>query len=263
MAAPDVRFCGEVRPGTRSPNVIGYKHALARAGYMKWPTGHHHFTDYCGANMARAIVRYKKDHKLDNVAVIGPIMHERLERTHAKVKRKEWAFDSFSISLMAAYYKSIHISPDVKIRRAIIEAARYWYIHRDQIVYSQSRPMIMAKPPTIIYKMDCSWYATTCHYAGGAPDPNRRGYDHQGYTGTLIHGGRRCSYSELKPGDLIFYGYTYRSSPAFNYGDPTHVAVFEGHQTDAVYSMGSSVGPSHYSAHYRSVNCYVTYDVTP
>lgn len=261
--APNVAFCGEVRPGTKGPHVIAYKHALGRSGYLKWPKANQHFTDYCGPHMAQAILRYKKAHKLDSVAVIGPIMHERLERTHRKAYAGEWAFDQFAISTMAAYYKSTHESPEIKIRREIVSAARYWYTVRDQINYAQIRPYPHTKPPGIPNPIDCSAFSTLCYYAAEAKDPNDRHYDGEGYTGTLLRVGRRCSYSELKPGDLVFYGYTYIPSPAFNYGDPTHVAVFEGHDTDAVYSMGSSMGPLHIPVHYRTVNCYVTYDVTP
>jgi hypothetical protein len=261
--APNVLFCGEVRPGTRGPHVVAYKHALGRTGYLKWPKSNQHFTDYCGPHMIHAILGYKDHHKLDNVPMIGRVMHERLERTHRRASKTEWAFDAYAINTMAAYYKSTHESPEHKIRREIVAAARYWYTVRSQINYDQLRPYPHLKPPNIPHLIDCSAYATLCYYSAEAKDPNGRGYDGQGYTGTLLRYGRRCTYSELQPGDLIFYGYTTSPSPAFNYGDPTHVAVFEGHDTDAVYSMGSSIGPLHLPAHYRSVNCYVTYDVTP
>ena len=51
---------------------------------------------------------------------------------------------------------------------------------------------------------DCSSHATGAYFWAGAPDPNHRGYDGYGYTGTLID--NPPASSPYKVGDLAIYG---------------------------------------------------------
>ena len=66
------------------------------------------------------------------------------------------------------------------------------------------------------------------------------GYNGFGYTGTLINHGTRVSASNLRLGDLVFYG---------RYGI-THVAIYVGF--GRVVSHGSESGPLLLSTYYRS-----------
>ena len=88
---------------------------------------------------------------------------------------------------------------------------------------------------------DCSSFATLVFKDAGCPDPNGRGYDGYGYTGSLWPRGTRC---DPKPGALAFYG-----GSGGNANDTTHVAVCDTAST--VISFGSTP-MSKYSTRYRS-----------
>ena len=257
MTAPNVKFSREIREGTRGNDVLGYKRALSRArpDLYKWDK----FSDYAGPFFLDAVVKWKKDVGLPHNRVLGQLAHEKLEKTHCKDRPTEWAFDATAIALLDTYYKDTHTSPEDRVRQAMVSAGFYWYSKKWEIAYSQFRPFWLGKPPMTPSRLDCSAFYTVCSYAGGAPDPNARGYDHQGYTGTLMSTGHRVnSVNELKPGDAIFYGYTTSSSPAFPYGAPTHVAMYVG--KGDVLSMGHY--PMTYVPYnYRSVNHFRSYKV--
>lgn len=55
---------------------------------------------------------------------------------------------------------------------------------------------------------DCSAAVTLWYNFAGAPDPNGLGYDHEGYTGTLLASGngRVVSRALARPGDIVVYG---------------------------------------------------------
>jgi cell wall-associated NlpC family hydrolase len=96
------------------------------------------------------------------------------------------------------------------------------------------------RPPAVPRWEDCSSFATWLYWLADAPDPNGRGYDGFGYTGTLCRQGRRVSILELQPGDLVFYG---RGAP---WG---HVAIYVG--GGKVVSHGSEGGPYLLPVRYR------------
>jgi cell wall-associated NlpC family hydrolase len=53
---------------------------------------------------------------------------------------------------------------------------------------------------------DCSGFATLCYYLGGAPDPNGRGYDGYGWTGSLLEGMENVDRHAVLAGDLVVWG---------------------------------------------------------
>jgi hypothetical protein len=244
MAAPNVKLPREIRQGMRGTDVIGHKRAISRARpdlYAWVPSASGGFTDLAGEFFMDAVVAWKKSKGLGTGRVLGGRAHEVLERTHRKGFPDEWAFDQRAIDLCQQYYDAVNTTPEERVRHAIVAAAAYWYTKRASISYSQFRPMALGKPPWSPSRWDCSGFATACHYAGGAPDPNGRFYDHLGYTGPLQdHGQRVGSVAQLKPGDLIFYGHSV-AKPGFNAGDPTHVAVYAGFISGRhmVYTLGS------------------------
>lgn len=264
-AAPDVKFMREIRQGMIGKDVLAHKRALSRArpDLYPWPGKGKGFTPLAGDLFMDAIVKYKKAHRLGTARVLGGVCHESLERQHRKGHSTEWAFDALAIQLAKEYWDEHHISPETRVRNAIVQAGFFWYAHRAAIAYSQYRPFQQGKPPWVPYHWDCSAFTTNCHYAGGAPNPNGRPWDHLGYTGTLMSRGVRVgSVNNLKPGDMIFYGFA-RQSDAFPAGSPTHVALYVGvvNGSHMVLSMGSY--PMKYIAYnYRhDVNHYRTYRV--
>lgn len=251
--APNVRFCRPLTLGVRGGDVVAHKRALSRNSPKLYPW--QEFSDYYGPVFEHAVSIYQKAHAIPPTGKIGSTTHEALERSRNAAK-DAWAFDATAIAEAKAFCLEFAKTPEQRVREAIVEAAFYWYSHRGQILYSQRRPFQLGKPPWVPAREDCSGFATICHFAGGAPDPNGRDYDGQGYTGTLMSRGVRVEHiGDLAPGDLIFYGYTTRSSPAFPVGSPTHVAVYVG----VVAGQHSVISNGHYPMGlypwgYRGVN---------
>jgi hypothetical protein len=92
----------------------------------------------------------------------------------------------------------------------------------------------------INFDEDCSSAYTGCCWIAGIPDPNGRGYDGYGFTGTMIRNGRRVDTPQ--PADAVFYGRDRN-------GNPTHVAMYVG--GGKVISHGSSAGPLLLDIRYR------------
>jgi hypothetical protein len=112
--------------------------------------------------------------------------------------------------------------------------------------YLQERPMRhLGVPPAQGASTDCSGHATSAYYWAGAPDPNHRGYDGYGYTGTLISNPQTVA--PYAVGDLALYG----QSTA----ETTHVCTcyVAGDAASSCWcSHGSETGPSSCTLHYRS-----------
>jgi hypothetical protein len=260
-APPDVEFARDIRQGTRGKDVVAHKRALSRArpDLYRWAQ----FNDLAAGDFLDAVVAWKQSVGLDPTRVVGRRAHETLEQTRAKNKPDEWAFDSLAVRLAREYWTQVTTTPEQRVRDAIVEAALFWYGQRDRIAYVQSRPFEFGTPPWVPSKWDCSAFVTACYKAGGAPDPNGRNYDGNGYTGTLMSQGSRVgSIVELKPGDLIFYGSTTTASPAFKVGDPTHVALFVGMQKGVPSVVSNGSHPMGlYRFDYRGINHLRHYQV--
>jgi hypothetical protein len=231
------------------------------------------FTPTWGENARRATHDFQKAKKIP-LAGFGPRTFEALRTTHRKGSKTDWAFDDYAVELEREEYAKLHVNPEVKIRNGIIQMARYLYAWRFYYGYDMVRPFPLLTLGSQIagkrYRWDCSGNLIICHYAGGAKNPNVVGGRRltwaaggEGYTGSLMAGGRKCNRGELKPGDAVMYGFTRRPNAAFAYGDPTHVAIWEGDGYGNVFTFGSY--PDHHcNYNYRTdINCYVTFDVTP
>lgn len=122
------------------------------------------------------------------------------------------------------------------IRAQIVQTARWGVAHSADIHYAEVRPIpVQIRPESLPFTTDCSGFATLCYLWGGARDPNGRGYDGTGFTGTLLTHGRRIRrLAYAQPGDLIIYG------PA-----PGHhvVIVVEKGRDPLVVSHGNEAGP--------------------
>lgn len=262
MSRPNVSYCRLLSLGVRGNDVIGYKRALSRAAPQMYKWGQ--FTDYFGPEFRNALVAYQRSFGLEADGRIGPRTCAQLAGDKRRGFPDEWAFDATAMKLVNDFCIKHLSNPDERIRSAIVSAGLYWYAHRYEISYSQTRPFRMCKPPYVPSTWDCSAFATNCHYAAGAPNPNGREYDGQGYTGTLMSTGVKVpSVSDLEVGDLIFYGYSGGSGPAFRPGDPTHVAVYAG----LIKGVRSVISNGHhpmgiYAYNYRhDINHYRSYDV--
>lgn len=261
--AVDVPFSRNITLGTIGNDVVGYKIGISRFAPDLYPWPKKGFTPYAGDIFVggKDSAVFKVQARLGikpKTGIIGPKTHVALEKAVCKRRPKEPAFNIRAQFLLEDFYERTHISPEERMRRDMLEAMQYWYGHKWSIQYSQHRPFTVCRVPTVPSRWDCSAFATNVHTSVGAPNPNKRLNDGQGYTGTLMNAGERCNYSDLEIGDLIFYGYTTRSSPAFPIGSPTHVAPFAG--GGRVYSLGS-FPMGFYDYDYRGINHFRHYEV--
>ena len=151
------------------------------------------------------------------------------------------SLDAFGHSLLDKVRKQLQ-EPTGK-RQQIVHAAFVGYTNRDRITYTMKGERMQGvrdkiHPPQFPTTEDCSSFATWCYFVADAPDPNGRGFDGQGYTGTMI--GHGTEVKEAKPGDLIFYGHSH--------GDINHVTVYVGN--GKVISHGQDSGPMLYPMNY-------------
>jgi len=253
---PNVAFCRPLVPGKKGKDVIAHKRAISRAAPDLYPWLGDKFTPFYGERFEEAVKKYQRRVGIKPASGdIGKATHELLENKRAKNKPSEYAFDPYSRRIAAEFCEEF-----VKTsREEVVDAGFYWYSKRFSIDYSQWRPYQKGVPLWFPDRWDCSGFVTVCYYAGGVNDPNGRGYDGLGYTGTLMSRGERVSKSQMKPADLIFYGFNRTPRPGFGWGAPTHVAMYVGN--DMVLSLGSSP-MGHYRYDYRSdINHFRTYSI--
>lgn len=252
--APNVPFARKMRPGDSGRDVIAHKRAISRAFPELYPWPKRGFSLLYGDIFSNAVKGSCLVMGITPRRTIDLEYHEHLERRHKRRDETEWAFDQYAIKLAKDYFDAYNKRT---LRQQIVEAGFFWYKHRLTIKYDQFRPYQKCKPPQVPTMWDCSGFVTNCYYGGGASDPNGRDFDGAGYTGTLLSHGKKISVIQLKPGDLILYGYS-RGKPGFPVGSPTHVSLFVGE--GRVLSLGS-YPMGYYEYTYRSdLNCCVTYD---
>ena len=93
-------------------------------------------------------------------------------------------------------------------RNAIVEWAKWAHDNKAHFNYTEGPERMSAigvYPPKFPINADCSAFVTWCYWIAGAPDPNGLHYDHEGYTGTLLHG-LEIPRDQVQPGDVIVYG---------------------------------------------------------
>lgn len=183
MAAtrPAVVFPRAMHEGTQGLDVVAAKRALSRAGYIKWPAKGKTFSPFYGPFMQEALHAFAAKTGHDASKGYTKTLHDELRGTHAKAKPTEWAFDQLAVSLEAQEFELLAVTPEQRVRAAIVAAGWFWYQHRASIGYAETRPFQLGRPPFVPSRLDCSAYVTVCHYAGGAPNPNGRAWDGLGY----------------------------------------------------------------------------------
>jgi hypothetical protein len=114
--------------------------------------------------------------------------------------------------LPAAYRARRHargygISKAETQREAIVKYALWAAHHEREIHYAQVRPMDhLRKIEVLPWWADCSEFVTTIYKWANAEDPNRRGYDGEGWTGTLLENGIYIPVFQAKPADVAIWG---------------------------------------------------------
>jgi peptidoglycan hydrolase-like protein with peptidoglycan-binding domain len=261
MPAPDVELCRTIRIGSKGRDIIAVKRALSRAGFMQWGG----FTPMWGPHAVRACKAFQKANGLEESGNYGEQTHAALLKAKRKDSETEFAWDAYGAKILHDFCDA---DDETKVRLAIQQAAFFWNQNRTSIHYLQVRPFPLVVPPELPQNIDCSGFVTAVHHAAGSLNPNflaggRMPWNGQGYTGTLLNGGRRTdSIKEMQPGDAVFYGSTKTASAAFPVGAPTHVALYVG--DGYVMTHGNEDGPEHVPYNYWSqINTYRIYDVVP
>ena len=90
------------------------------------------------------------------------------------------------------------------LRQKIVTAARWGIANEPRIHYGEVRPIPLGR--TLPLTTDCSGFVTVCYYLAGAPDPNGRGYDGSGYTGTMLGHLPPIGAADARRGDLVVWG---------------------------------------------------------
>ena len=93
-------------------------------------------------------------------------------------------------------------------RRAMVANCRWAVGHRDRFRYEQVRPIPVGATrdgdePIIT---DCSGFVTLMARWSGLADPNGRGYNGEGWTGTLLEHLSVVGFTRTQPGDLAVFG---------------------------------------------------------
>ena len=89
-------------------------------------------------------------------------------------------------------------------RRKIVAAARWGIANEPRIHYGEVRPIPFGR--TLPLTTDCSGFVTVCYFLAGAPDPNGRGYDGGGWTGTLLERMENVDRRAVEAGDVVVWG---------------------------------------------------------
>jgi hypothetical protein len=129
-----------------------------------------------------------------------------------------WGFGDDRAKAMA---RRALVSPNDVIRQHIRSWGEWFVQNRSRISYAQVRPY--PKTAALPLRTDCSGSATMILYLSKCPnDPHGRGWDGQGFTGTMYQRGTRVPVSsKLLPGDCLFYGNQ-------GGGVPSHVIIVIG-----------------------------------
>lgn len=225
-----VPFKRTLKQGMAGPDVRAVHRALrvARGESPGSPTR------VFGPYMKKRLIAFQKSKRLTADGVYGLATHRALAPY----------FDNYGRWLLGQ--TKLLSTADLK-RQKIVSTAMHGYNNRYGIHYTQSGLRMQGvrqkiRPPAYPRYEDCSSFATWCYWVAGVSDPNGLGYSGYGYTGTLARHGVRISTAQMKPGDLIFYGWFPHN----------HVTIYVGN--GRCVSHGSESGPVLLPYNYRTVN---------
>lgn len=228
--------------GDSGPDVKALQQALRKA---LAPHARNNAQGHYGSLTVRDVAAFKRGWTSDSDGhVAGALVWNHLEQYLGAQQRR---------LLRAARVLEVaqqHESKETTIRKKIV-AEGYWALANNGLfVYRQVRPM-----PSSLHvreardRVDCSTFVTLCYKAAGAIDPNGRGYDGNGYTGSQW--GRGEATAAPAPGDVAFYG-------RMDGGDiPSHEAlVVDGGYVISDGSTPIAKHPIRYRSDYRGSRHY-------
>jgi len=209
----------EARGPTKAPLVIAVKRVASRLRPDLFPW--RKFDEHYSRPVADVIKRIQRQAGITPTGSYGKETHAFLLKARipkGKPHYGELAYDSVALAILEQEWQRMHPVKDAltRVRDEITKLGYMLIERRAYISYSQTRPMefLYVNPFKERFRADCSGIVTgLCKWARTStgiaiPDPNGRGYDGFGWTGTLINNstslGRYLEHVEV--GDLAFYG---------------------------------------------------------
>lgn len=252
-AAPKILVpYGRVRKeNMKGRDVQQDRRALTRAGF--WPvntsTTPHSFYDKAifTHKLAMHVRAYQRAKKLKVTGEIDRATHNSLAAPYRDKAGKLHAYGRYGKAgavVMADVAKKLvaqekYLLNTGSVVARTVASALLSVRHRALIHYTQGGLRMIGvtrriMPPDFPHWMDCSSGYTWWKYAGGAPDPNRLGYNGQGYTGTQSVWGIVYAWVRAPLTAAVFY--------SNSRGVIAHIAMVVV-MGSKVVSMGSENGP--------------------
>lgn len=208
-----------LRRGARNPAVASMKAGVRRALAAKGERPRSKGNDAYGTGTVLDVRRFKRLYRVGNTngSNFGSTAWRVLVDGGFLGDYDRMRIRSHNRRVAAAKAAAVRSAREVGARAALAGVALRVYAERWRYLYSQTRPYSRALFSGGRF-YDCSSMATVIYLLAGRPDPNGRGFDGYGFTGTMDSRGPVGSWtSSPKAGDLAFYG------PG-RYGT-THVAI--------------------------------------
>ena len=239
------------------PDVIAIKRAVWRGGRWEGPassfddTFSRAFALGKGGNVIETgLAGFQRQMKIPATGQLGAETYQALR--YARVPETlphagEPLFDARAVELLEQAAAPPPPPQTAETRRSkIADYCARCISNEPKWHYQQARPMThLGRSPEAGGTTDCSGHSTSAYYWADAPDPNHRGYDGYGYTGTLVD--NPIVFSSYQVGDLAIYG------PSL--GATSHVVTcyVAGTTGSARWcSHGSESSPSRVELMYRS-----------
>lgn len=202
-------------PADDGPDVLAVKRAVWRGGRWQGPassfddTYSRAFALGKGGNVIETgLAGFQRQMKIQASGSMGDETYQALR--YARVPETlphagEPLFDATAVELLQKAAAPPPAPSSDELRSLIAGYLRGCMANEPGWHYEQIRPMThLGRAPASGGTCDCSSHSTGAYYWAGAPDPNHRGYDGYGYTGTLVDNPRVVS--PYKIGDLALYG---------------------------------------------------------
>lgn len=260
-------------PSEPGPDVLAVKRAVWRGGRWEGPASRfdQEFSEEFARGVGGDVVEtglagFQRQMKLEATGQMGDETYQSLR--YARVPAGfphagEPLFDAHAVELLEEAAEPKPADPDL-VRAAIADYCRRTIANTAEWHYEQYRAMrSLGVKPEAGGTSDCSEHATASYYWAkletgiAVPDPNHRGFDGYGYTGTLIS--NPDVLAPYRVGDLALYGSS-RSSTS-------HVCTcYEGGDEGSAKwcSHGSEEGPYSVRLLYRGdLLCVVRPELVP
>jgi hypothetical protein len=245
------------------PDVVAIKRTLSRLGRWPWQT----FDDSYWATFAlgsgpnvidSGVAGLQRQEGIQPTGQFGDQAYQAIRRAlvpPGKPHAGEYGMDATAVRLLNEAAQAIADAPAATLDEVRAELAAYCrdsLANAGRIHYEQVRPIgCLGVAPSSGFTTDCSGHATCAYYwprkvtGVAVPDPNHRGFDGYGYTGTLID--NPPAYPPYEVGDLALYGPSTSST--------SHVVTcyVGGSEANALWlSHGSEDAPYSVKLRYRS-----------